>query len=74
MAEREVERDGSQGKGAFLVAAVIALVGGAFQVWHNGVPLNNWGALATSFAQVWTVSQIFFVAVVQMFGLDVQSN
>ncbi len=62
-----------KGKAAFLFALIVALLGGAFQVWHNGIPLNDWGALYTSFSQIWAVSQVFFIFIVQQFGLDVGS-
>jgi hypothetical protein len=61
-----------KGDGAFLLAAFVALIGGAFQVWHAGIPLTNLDALWVSFVQIWAVSQVFFLGVVQMFGLDVQ--
>ena len=62
-----------KGNGAFLLAAVVALIGGAFQVWQSGVPFA-WGSLYTSFAQIWVISQGFFLIVVQTLNLDVSST
>lgn len=62
------------GKASFLLAAAIALVVSAFQVVMSGTPLNDWGTLATTFAQIWTVSQGFFVIIVETLGLDVRNG
>lgn len=61
-----------KGKGAFLLAMVVALIGAGFKVVSSGVPLTDWHTLGTTFAQVWTVAQGFFVLVVETLGLDVQ--
>ena len=61
-----------QGDGAFLLAAGVALVGGVFKVYTSGTPVTDLGSLWTSFAQVWAVSQVFFLVVVQTFGFDVK--
>lgn len=63
-----------KGDGAFFLASGIALIGGTFKVWHAGVPLTDFGALWVSFTQIWAVSQVFFMVVVQTFHLDVNSN
>lgn len=62
------------GKASFLLAAVVALVGAAFKVGFSGVSLTDYHALATAFAQVWTVAQGFFVLVVENLKLDVQEG
>jgi hypothetical protein len=61
-----------RGRGAFILAAVVALVGGAIKTWSNGFGLTNFHAFSISFAEIWTVSQGFFVFVVETFHLDVQ--
>ena len=61
-----------QGDGAFLLAATVALVGGAIKVYSTGVPLTDINALWASFTQVWAISTAFFLIVVQTLGLDVQ--
>lgn len=61
-----------QGDGAFLLAAGVALIGGAIKVYSTGVPLTDLGALWASFTQVWAVSTVFFLGVVQVLGLDVK--
>jgi hypothetical protein len=63
-----------KGNGAFLLAGAVAIVGAAIKVFATGVPLNDWGGITTAFAQVWTVSQVFFLVVVQTLGLDVSST
>lgn len=62
-----------KGKASFLLAAAIALVGAAVQVVASGTPLTDWHMLGTTFAQIWTVAQAFFVFIVETFKLDVQS-
>lgn len=63
-----------KGDGAFLLAAFIALIGAGFKVWYSGIPLNNLRLLWDSFAQVWVISQVFFIAVVQALNIDVKDN
>ncbi len=61
-----------QGDGAFLLAAGVALVGAALKVYSSGVPLTDVATLWASFTQVWAVSTVFFMAIVQTLGLDVK--
>ena len=62
------------GKGAFLLAMVIALVGAGFKVVYSGVSITDWHTLGTTFVQVWTIAQGFFVLVVETLGLDVKDQ
>jgi len=60
------------GRGAFLLAFAVALVGGAVKVFFFDHAPFSWDALGVSLAQVWTVSQLFFTFVVEALGIDVQ--
>lgn len=67
-----------KGDGAFIIALVIALVGGSVKVFYvDGTPLPtslsyvSLKALWPAFAQVWTVSQIYFLYVTQKLNMDV---
>lgn len=59
------------GKGAFLLAIVLSLVGGIVKVWIAGD--WSWGSISTDFAQVFAVSQVFFVFILQWLGIDTPS-
>ena len=60
------------GRASFLLAAFIALIGASVKVVYMGAPLTDWHLLGTTFAQVWTTAQMFFVVVVESLKLDVQ--
>ncbi len=60
------------GKGAFTLALFVSFIGASFQVVHSGASLFDLQTLGTTFAQVWTVTQVFFIFVVQNLKLDVQ--
>lgn len=62
------------GDGAFLFAAFTALVISSVQVWHSGIPLTDLTAVWVYFTQVWAVSQVVFLGVIQLFKLDVQDS
>ena len=69
-----------KGDAALLVALLMALIGAAIKVFYvDGVALPSlhdfaaWQALYPSFAEVWTVSQIYFLYVTQKLNLDVQA-
>lgn len=65
-----------KGDGAFLIALVLALAGAivkevttpGFTVAH----LSDWQSLSTTFGEVFTVSQVYFMFVVKKLGLDIQ--
>jgi hypothetical protein len=62
-----------QGDGAFFVAAAMSLVAATYHVWAMGA-ITDWHSLWMSFTQIWAVSQVFFLVIVQKIGLDVQPN
>ncbi|MBU6390534.1 hypothetical protein KGQ31_03235 [Patescibacteria group bacterium] len=64
-----------QGDGAFLLAFGVAIVGALLKVGLTpGLHITDISALSAYFAQVWTVSQVFFTFVVSKLGLTVQAN
>ena len=63
-----------QGKGAFILAMLTALVGAVVKVFYFDSFAFSWGALGVAFTQVWTVAQVFFVLIVETLGLDVQGS
>jgi hypothetical protein len=69
-----------QGQAAFLIALVLALIGGAVKVFFiDGTPLPttydyaSLKALFPAFAEVWTVAQVYFMFVTKTLSLDVQA-
>ena len=62
-----------KGDAAWLLAAAVAIIAATVKVVAGGVP-TNWSMFATECATIWTVSHVFFVAIVQQFNLDVQSS
>jgi hypothetical protein len=67
-----------QGDAAFIIALLTALIGGTIKVfWIDGVPLpslhdmKSFYAVWPQFAQVWTISQVYFLLVTQKLNLDV---
>lgn len=67
-----------QGDAAFLVALGMAVVGGTFkEVMAPGFQwsdLMNIAKLATDWSEVFAVSQVYFLLVVEKLNLDVQSS
>jgi hypothetical protein len=67
-----------QGEGAFIFSAVVSLVIAVFQVLSSStLPAFSWASLAqfgTVFSQIWVVSQVVFLGVVQTLKLDVSST
>lgn len=61
------------GDASWLLAAVVAIIAATVQVLWSGLP-TNWVQFTTECATIWTVSQVFFVWIVQQFNLDVQSK
>lgn len=69
-----------QGTAAFLLALLFALIGGAIKVFYiDAVPFPTlgdftaWKSLYPAFAEVWTISQIYFLIVTKNLNLDVQA-
>ena len=62
-----------KGDAAFVLALVVSLIGATGEVFLAPGFSFTWATLAKSFAEIWTVAQVFFVLVVQTLGLDVQS-
>ena len=60
------------GDAAWLLAAGAAIIAAAVKVFISGVP-TSWTAFGTDCATIWTISQVFFIWIVQKFNLDVQS-
>lgn len=70
-----------QGDGAFLLAGGMALIASLVKVFYiDGTPLPafadyaTWKAIAPTFAEVWTVMQVYFLYVVQNLGLSVKQS
>lgn len=68
-----------RGNAAFVISLVAGLVGGSVKVfWFDGQPLpsfadlTSWGAVTAAFAQVWVVSQVYFIIVMKKLGVRVQ--
>ena len=61
-----------KGDGALLLSAVIALVIAAIKVFSTNAV--TWTGLGAEFGQVWAMSQVFFLVVVQTLHLDVSST
>lgn len=66
-----------QGDAAFLIAFGLAFVGAiikeiAMPGFNLGM-LTNWAALTQTFGEVFAVSQVYFMFVVQKLNLDVQA-
>jgi hypothetical protein len=59
-----------QGYASFIVAALIAFVGGAVKVYLTGGTTSIW----TDFAQVFAVSEVYFNLVASTLGLTVSST
>lgn len=62
-----------KGDGAFILSAAIAFFAAAVQVAIAFPGPLSLSALGLYFAQVWAVSQVFFIGIYQMLGLDVSS-
>jgi hypothetical protein len=61
-----------KGNGAFIVALLIALVGGGIKVLLDGFKITDWSTFGTYFAQVFAISQIWFYLIAQKLGLQVK--
>jgi hypothetical protein len=59
------------GDGAFILAAVVAIIIATAQVLSTGGSLTNYRLLWGTFAQIWAVSQVVFLIVVQRLNLTV---
>lgn len=62
-----------KGDAAFILSAAIAFFGAAIEVAFNFHGTLSISAIGLYFAQVWAVSQVFFVGIYQTLGLDVPS-
>ena len=77
----KLENTPLRGTAAFLMALLMAFIGGAIKIFYiDAVPFPSlhdftaWKAIYPAFAQVWTVSQIYFILVVEKLGLDVKKE
>lgn len=61
-----------KGDAAFFIAAVVAFIAAAVKLFL--VPNVSFQDFLTGFAQIWAVSQGFFLIVIQLFGLDVKEG
>lgn len=59
-----------QGDAAFILASAVALAGAAIEIYV--VPTATYQVFLTHWAQIWAVSQVWFLGVIQLFGLNVQ--
>jgi len=63
-----------RGKGAFLVALVAAVAGGAIKVFAiDNVPFT-WTAFTASSAQIFAYAQIYFVLIADKLGLVIDQK
>ena len=67
-----------EGRGAFVLSFGIALVGATVKVFViNGTPLphdiSSLKDLYPAFAAIWTISQVYFMAITKYFNLDTQA-
>lgn len=60
-----------QGKGAFILSIVVALIGATASVYVKGD--FSWSELSATGAQIWAVSQLYFVLIAQWLGLEVKA-
>jgi hypothetical protein len=60
-----------KGDGAFILAAIVALVASVGKLVLSGGNLSD---LPTDFATVWATSQVFFMVVMQALNLDIPSS
>lgn len=60
------------GNGAFILAALIALIFALVKQYV--VPTVAWETFVSQFTMIWASSQVFFIAILQAFNLDVKSQ
>ena len=61
-----------KGDGAFVIAMLLSLVAAIIKIYF--VPLASFQSFLASFTEIWAVSQVFFIGVVQLLGLDVKPS
>jgi predicted DNA-binding protein (MmcQ/YjbR family) len=63
-----------KGTGSFVLATFLALIGASLKVaFSSQWDTFSWEVLGVYFAQVFTVSQLWFVLIYEKLGLDVKS-
>lgn len=63
------------GKGSFILAFAVAVTGATVKVvWFDGGAVITWATLWATITQIWVVSQVFFMFVVEWLKLDVKPD
>lgn len=61
------------GDAAWIVAGLVAILAASIKVFYFGGVPADWPTFVADLSTIWAISQVFFLWVVQRFGLDVQS-
>lgn len=56
------------GDAAWILSALVAIGIATFKILHSGAP-TSWATFSTQCATIWSLSQVYFMAVVQWFAV-----
>lgn len=72
---KELSNTVLKGDAAWLLAAIVAVLAACIKVfWFGGGVPADWPTFLADLATIWSISQVFFLWVVQRFNIDVSSN